>query len=377
MWFDTPNQLPVMHQLANEFAVCDNWFSSLPGPTWPNRFFAYAATSGEYDDSPSSAEMGKWESGVWSGMKFANGSIIDLLRNNNYGYRLYQDQLSRLSFPIVLALDGVSYNNDMHDIGEFESDLHNGYPYPLTIIEPNYGDFAGGTYAGGSSQHPMDGMARGEALIKGVYEAIRNSPIWEQSLLIITYDEHGGFYDHVAPPKATPPSPNAKGSKHKFKFDQYGVRVPAVVVSPWIPKHTVSHTLCDHTSMLKTIEEILALRPLTDRDAAANSLKPLLANQIRPSSDCPRTLHAVNYTVDAPRVPLSAEEEAVLYETPLPESGNIYGFLAIAMKVDRELSEGIADGAPLLKSASEIKTVGQARDYINSVLEKAQKEAKE
>ena len=264
----------------------------------------------------------------------------------------------------------------MQDFSNFEPDLHKDYPYPVTIIEPNYGNFASGTYKGGSSQHPMDGMARGEALIKQTYEAIRNSPIWEQSLLIITYDEHGGFYDHVAPPKATPPSPNAKGNKYGFKFDQYGVRVPAVVVSPWIPKNTVTHTVYDHTSMLKTVQDLLKLHPLTNRDAAANSLLPLLADKIRPGSDCPRTLHAV--IPDAPRAsePLSDESETALYEQPLPESGNIYGFLAIAMKVDRELSQGSPDSAPML-NASKIKTVGQARDYINSVLEKAQKKSKE
>jgi phospholipase C len=371
MCFDTPTQLPVLYQLATEFMVCDNWFSSMPGPTWPNRFFAYAADSGGFDDSPSNTDIGKWNI-AGNGMSFENGSILDLLKKNNSNYRLYQDRYKQLvTFPIVLALKDV-HEWEINDLATFKSDLSNGYNYPLTIIEPNYGNFMNGTYKGGSSQHPMDGMAKGEELIKNVYEAIRNSPVWEQSLLIITYDEHGGFYDSVAPPKATPPYKNYKGTKFSrtgFKFDRYGVRVPAVVVSPFIPKQTVSHDLLDHTSMLKTVEEMLGLPPLTERDKAANSLLPLLTSKTA-RTDCPKILNAVNFAVDAPSetTPIEAEKDDALYEKPLPERGNIHGFLAIAQKIDRELSQG----TPLFSSGGEIKTLGQARDYMNSVLKKVQ-----
>ena len=93
-----------------------------------------------------------------------------------------------------------------HGFSTFQSDLQGPYPYTYTFIEPNYGDVYGGSYVGGSSQHPMDGVARGEALIKATYEAIRNSPLWYRSLLIVTYDEHGGFYDSGKPG----PAPNPK-----------------------------------------------------------------------------------------------------------------------------------------------------------------------
>jgi phospholipase C len=118
--------------------------------------------------------------------------------------------------------------------------------------------FTNGSYAGGSSQHPKDDVTAGEALIKATYEAIRNSPIWPNSLLIITYDEHGCFYDSVAPGPAPAPADNAGSNfnQHGFTFMQYGVRVPARIVSPLIPKGTVNHTIYDHASIPATLERL-------------------------------------------------------------------------------------------------------------------------
>ena len=373
--FDTQSQLPVMYQLATEFAVCDNWFSSMPGPTWPNRFFAYAATSGSLDDSPSKMEIASWE-GPDGGMEFQNGSILDLLKRTGHSFRLYQDNLGHLSFPIVLGLKGVHYS-DMNDLSNLADDLKNGYTYPLTIIEPNYGNFGNNTYKGGSSQHPMDGVQAGETLIKKVYEAIRNSPVWETSLLIITYDEHGGFYDSVAPPPAPRPDKVNGGpyNTNGFNFTQYGVRVPAIVVSPYIPKNTVCPTLFDHTSMLKTVEENLQLPSLTLRDAAANSLLPILSSDVA-RTDCPVSLNepAPAAMAMAMAVPLPEAERATSNLTLLPEKGNVHGFLAIANKVDHELSDGTMAPRSLLLAQvhTNITTVGQANDYFKAVLAKIQ-----
>ncbi|MFZ1677990.1 MAG: alkaline phosphatase family protein, partial [Saprospiraceae bacterium] len=259
--FDTQKQLPAMYALATQFAICDNWYSSIPGPTWPNRFFAYAASSNGLDDSPTMKQQMVGE--FLKGFSFPNGSVFEYLKTNKLKYRLYQDRYTELSFPIVQALEGIHWS-EMNDISTFASDLADDYDYALTLIEPNYGDIFLDTYRGGSSQHPMDGMQQGEALIKTVYEAILNSPIWENSLLIITYDEHGGFYDHVGPQSAPPPADGGtKYSKHGFDFTRYGVRVPAVVVSPYIPAGKVSNVLYDHTSMIKTVTETWALTGLT------------------------------------------------------------------------------------------------------------------
>jgi phospholipase C len=123
----------------------------------------------------------------------------------------------------------------------------------------------------GNSQHPLDDVTRGEKLVKDVYEAIRSSPVWPTSLLVITYDEHGGFYDHVVPPPAVGPGDrfDPANCRHDFRFDQLGVRVPAVIVSPHVPRGVIDHTVYDHTSLLATVEHLYGLEPLTKRDAAA------------------------------------------------------------------------------------------------------------
>jgi phospholipase C len=142
-----------------------------------------------------------------------------------------------------------------------------------------------GTFKGGNSQHPMDGVPPGEALLKATYEAIRNSPHWNSSLLIVTWDEHGGFFDHATPPPAIPPgdtAPLSKYNQYGFTFAQYGVRVPAIIVSPYIQRNVIDHRLYDYSSIPATIEEAFDLPALTARDKAANSVMPLvnLANPV-------------------------------------------------------------------------------------------------
>jgi phospholipase C len=197
--FDTPTQLLTTQQLASQFAVCDHWFSSLPGPTWPNRFFLHGASSNAIDYSPTPTQIGTWELPLL-GFKYPHGSIYNALDNAGIPYRFYADRSNQFSddpdkasflgsIPQVTSLSGVTIL-DVNNINNLPADLANPYPYTYTFIEPNYGDVTG-TYEGGSSQHPMDDVYGGEALLEFVYNAIRNSPLWSQSLLIITYDEQG------------------------------------------------------------------------------------------------------------------------------------------------------------------------------------------
>src|SRR6185312_5827831 len=217
--FDTPKQLPVIYQLATEFAVCDQWFSSLPGPTWPNRFFVHGASSAGLDHSPTDTEMAEWD--TIDGFQYPNGSIYDALNNAGIKWRLYNDQKGGPdslggSIAQVAALKGIRLDL-VHSLAKFASDLKATYPYQYTFIEPNYGNILNNSFTGGSSQHPMDDVHGGEVLIKTVYEAIRNSPIWNSSLLVITYDEHGGFYDSCAPGSVTAP-----GDGDPNKYNKYG-----------------------------------------------------------------------------------------------------------------------------------------------------------
>src|SRR6202008_828709 len=184
--FDTQSQLPVLYQLASQFVVCDQWLSSLPGPTWPNRFFLHGASSNGLDHSPTSGEMAEWES--VKGFRYPNGSIFAAMNARDITWRLYHDESGPVEGSVsqVSSLHGIELWN-VHSLSKFESDVKSkSYPYQYTFIEPNYGDVVTGSYHRGSSQHPKDGVANGEALIAKVYESIRNSPLWKSSMLIIT-----------------------------------------------------------------------------------------------------------------------------------------------------------------------------------------------
>ena len=353
------DQLPVLNTLARNFAVCDGWHSSLPGPTFPNRLFAMGASSCGLDHSPSTGELLTWEG--LDGFTFPHGSIFDALKNR-YGkdaWRIYAGS----HFPLVSALKGIN-TFDVRSVDDLANDLKNGsYPYCLTWIEPDYGDMVFGTFKGGTSQHPMDNVGRGEKLIKEVYEAIRNSPLWESSLLIVTWDEHGGFYDHVQPGKVVRPGDTKTGSKYNkygFTFTQLGVRVPAVIISPFIPAGTIDHQTYDHSSIPKSVEGLFNLEPLTNRDKAASSVMRLLS---LPSArqDTPVTL--------PPHLP-SGQSIA----TPRPggdpvDSGNLPLFLHIAMRHELALSHpGKRDA--VLRRAQSVKTRAQAAQYLAEITDR-------
>ncbi len=277
-----PSRLPVLNALADEFVVCDNWFSSLPGPTFPNRFFAMAATSGGLDDSP-----GKWDIVLGTtieGYRFENGNIFDALDGACKEWRIYKGD----DFPVSFVLNGMNLNEltgRLKDFEEFASDVSDpGFSDSYVFIEPKYGlhefDITGpGDFACGNSMHPLDDVTSGEKLIKDVYEAIRNSPHWETSLLIVTFDEHGGFYDHVAPPVGIPPGDAQTPSyvHNNFLFDRLGVRVPALVISPYVKRGICDHTVYDHGSIPATIERVFGMSALTARDRAAHDVLPLLS----------------------------------------------------------------------------------------------------
>ena len=289
----TPLRLPILNTLANEFAVCDAWFSSLPGPTYPNRFFMHAASSGGLDDSPSGLSIAG--NTVFDGYTFNNGTIFDRLEDACIEWRVFAGD----SFPVTLSLSGMTVNElqgRIHDFDDFaEAVNESDYSAAYTFIEPDYGNDlppSAEDFTCGNSQHPLDDVTRGERLIKTVYETLRNSPHWDDSVLLVTYDEHGGFYDHVNPPPAVPPGDGLSDEDnafHHFNFDRLGVRVPAVVISPLIERNVVDGTTYDHTSLLATIEAIFGLRPLTARDAAASNILKLFTRS-SPRTDTPTKL---------------------------------------------------------------------------------------
>lgn len=382
--FATPTQLPALYQLATEFAVCDHWHSSLPGLTWPNRFFLHGASSSGLDANPSEALIAKWELPDL-GFQYPNGSIYDALNaagipyrfyndstQDGLGYSLYSDDPGAGSalgaVPQVTSLSGVTVM-DINSLLSFASDLQGPYPYPYTFIEPHYGDVGNDTYKGGSSQHPMDDVYGGEHLLAAVYAAIRNSPYWDTSLLIVTYDEHGGLYDTVAPTAATPPgdNPDYGYNVNGFDFDLYGVRVPGIVVSPLIPAGTVDHTVYDHSSVLKTLEELFELDPLTRRDKAANCVLGLLS-LAAPRADCPTSLNLPAPLSKEARPRMTEEERAASDARPVPQSGNLAGALQNLLKAEIEMSGRTPPEIAAIKARFDvIQTRGDARAYAASV----------
>jgi phospholipase C len=260
--------LPVLSTLAREFAVCDAWFSSLPGPTWPNRLFAHCATSGGYVDG--------------NVRPYNLRSIFDNMTEGGVNWRIYYHDI-----PQTLSLVGQrKYFATKYELfsGAFERDCKAGLLPQYSFIEPRYFN-CGSDRA--NDQHPIHGVVGGELLIAEVYEAVRASRQWEDTLLVVTWDEHGGFYDHVAPPSAPPPD----SATETFDFASYGVRVPAVVVSPLIKKGLIPKGLVyDHSSIPATARSVFGLRAsLTQRDWKANTLDALCDLAV-PRSDTPATL---------------------------------------------------------------------------------------
>jgi phospholipase C len=283
----TPDQVPVITALATEFVVCDRWFCSMPGGTEPNRWFVHAGTAGDHDTNIGNQNWAEYVDGFlnpWGGLEFENGSIFSLLEKAGITYRIYAGD----EFPNVALLDGVSRTFDVDDFDDFAEDVASeSYDAAYTFIEPSYDAF--GHFKNGSSQHPLGSAKAGELLIKRTYEALRNSPIWASSMLVVTYDEHGGFYDHVAPPPATPTG--SKGRVTGFTFDQLGPRVPAVVVSPLIAKNLIDHRVYEHSSIIATLINRFHLdRPDWGREHAS----------LTPRTSSSRNLLSL-VTLDAPR----------------------------------------------------------------------------
>jgi phospholipase C len=254
----TPATLPVLSGLARGFAVCDQWFGSVPTETLPNRAFALAATSqGQMNDKSTS----------WT-----CPTIFSLLTASNLGWAVYgydAPPLTQQDFTDIIDADESHFGL----FTDFQAAAAAGTLPPFVFLEPSWG-------ASGNSQHPNYNVALGEQLIHDVYYALYNGPAWNNTLLIVTYDEHGGCYDHVPPPTNAVPPDNSVG-QDEFDFKRFGPRVPTVLVSPLIAAGTVFRVAADampldHTSILKTIETRWNLPTLTARDAAAGDVGAVL-----------------------------------------------------------------------------------------------------
>lgn len=253
----TPEQLPVLNGLAENFAISDDWFCSMPGGTDVNRAFALTGSSlGHLDNFQNGVEYTEWSEyphrpSIWK-VLWSNG-IKDFKIYNavewigcQFTYNLFlKGQIPSIDNPFVIG-------NYAPQLNQFYDDLKYGTLPKFSFIEPKWVASNGST-----SYHPGNDLIPGERTMNHIFNAIQDSPLWEKTLFVISFDEHGGIADHVKPPYAV--NPYANDSIDGFNFDIMGVRIPTILVSPWIAKNTVfrsdTGTSYDSTSILATLLE--------------------------------------------------------------------------------------------------------------------------
>lgn len=285
-----PEALPVLSGLARQFAVSDEWFASVPSQTWCNRSFLH---SGQSHGFVTNADGIKW-------LDNSAPTIFESLESAlgpDRGWRVYWDHqdIRPLTRFIHRGLHHSRYDHGFRDFTEFARDCHDGDLPAYTFIQPrlilNHNDMHPPVIP---NQEVFSSVLAGEVLVNEIYDAVRSGKQWMRSLLVILFDEHGGCYDHWPPSRAMPPvgAPDYQ-LQDDFLFDRFGVRVPAIFISPHIAPGTVVRAPgavpFDHTSLLRTICRRWDLDPLTDRDRSASdigavcTLAPAEARQETPS----------------------------------------------------------------------------------------------
>jgi phospholipase C len=269
----TPQQVPVLSTLAREFVLCDHWFCSVPGPTMPNRLYVHAATSCGFAHNAFQTH-------------FDCRTIYNSLKDAGYTWSVYHQNMD-----IVMNFTQLHYGetNDpnassFRDYASFKNDIETGQLAHYSFINPlfisKWNDLTQDMEHATSQHAPCD-VRPGEQLIADVYNALRaNKTVWEKTLLVILYDEHGGFYDHVPPPTGVPNPDGLKDATFNppFDFTRLGPRTPAILISPWLPR-MLDSTVYEHSSLLATVKKYFNLKDfLTERDRHANSFEHLFTD---------------------------------------------------------------------------------------------------
>ena len=255
MGYHNSADLPFYYALYSTFAMGDRYFASLLGPTYPNRLYLFAASSFGHikNDFPKKGEYAP--------------SIFDRMEDAGIAWRVYFSDLPFTALLARVASNGAKTTT----IDNFFVDAAAGNLPQVSILEPKYF----GTVAEESDEHPPSDFQIGQDFVASVVQAMLQSPNWPSSVLFLTYDEHGGYFDHVPPPAACVPGdkpPMLQSGNYVADFDHFGIRVPFVVVSPFSKPNFVSHVPHDHTSITRFIEARFDLPALTGRDA--NSTPP-------------------------------------------------------------------------------------------------------
>ncbi len=290
----SPEQLPVLSTLAKGFACFDHWFCEVPSETYCNRSFFHAASSSGY---------------VLNGPpgKFAAGNkaetIFERLQADGETWKVYIDPRQILPATGLIHASNLArfFGDHFSTIFDFYFDAAHGQLPNYAFIEPNmlhpHTDMHPPGF--GRLRHdlrvrPANAMLGGEQLLAQVYNAVKTSPTeglsnWANTLLLITFDEHGGTYDHVPPPRVPAPGPLTGHEEEGFRFDRSGVRIPTIAVSAWVDSGIVVNQEFRSTSLIRTLRERWSLGgPLTRRDEIAADIAPILNRKVpRPPEDWP------------------------------------------------------------------------------------------
>lgn len=282
--FEPETMLPVLSTLAKGFAVYDHWFSAVPSQTFCNRAFFHASTSSGYVTNlgkTNDPDSGPWGIEKWWRDNDAN-TIFNLLEDQGHSWTIYYDKEQMVSITGMINAQALKpYHKTSHfkSMDEFYEDVKSGNLPKYAFIEPRqvywHNDMHPAIkfeYDGKKESAGYD-MRAGEVLLHDVYTAIRNTGTQpgsntENTTLVVTFDEHGGTYDHVPPPKATPPEMR-KPAECDFKFDRLGVRVPTIVISAFTEAGTIVNDTMSHASVMATLRLLYGLPPLTARDDGA------------------------------------------------------------------------------------------------------------
>jgi phospholipase C len=271
MGYWTADDIPFTYGLASTFPIADRWFSSCLAQTDPQRRYLIAATSqGMTGDVGTGAGNAVPNSAL--GQPAVNGTIFERLSQAGITWTDYaQDRTTGATMNMYPPNDGAFEQTNDVPFDQFFTDAQAGKLPQFTLLDPNFGT---------QSQENPQNIIVGEALLAQVVDALGNSSKWHQTMLIVTYDEHGGYYDHVPPPKALAPdsfAPQLQPGEQQYDgFARYGFRVPGLIVSPYAKRDYVSHLVYDHTSILAFVERKWNLKAMTMRDANANDLTDFL-----------------------------------------------------------------------------------------------------
>jgi len=305
----TREQMPVVSTLARGFATFDHWFCEVPSQTFANRSFFHAATSSGYVvnmDPPDSFPVhNKAE------------TLFERLESKGLTWRIYCDPPSHVSFTGLVHAPRLysRFRQNFFTTDRFLEDADKGELPTYSFIEPNmwhaHNDMhpAFNALVPGLKIDAPTSMVGGDALVAKIYDAVRSSSTAGGSnayntLLMVNFDEHGGTYDHVAPPPVPPPDPSAPPGQLGFAFDRSGVRVPAIAVSAWIPERTVVNEEYRNTSIIRTMRERWALgAAFSARDAVARDIAPVLTmDEPRSPEDWPDAIPQLVASFDVARL---------------------------------------------------------------------------